>query len=123
MNDDIDALLTDMSLPAPPGFAARLGTQRVAGFERDQSRHVVGPGLHLVGDAQQKSAAITRRDLAPRREGARGGFDRAVHVGRVASGDDRATVEATLSASGKVTATCRGEFIAVKEGHPAFHRW
>jgi hypothetical protein len=24
MNDDIDALLTDMSLPAPPGFAARL---------------------------------------------------------------------------------------------------
>ena len=41
----------------------------------------------------------------------------------VASGDDRATVEATLSANGKVTATCRGEFIAVKEGHPAFHRW
>jgi acyl-coenzyme A thioesterase PaaI-like protein len=41
----------------------------------------------------------------------------------VASGDDRATVEATLSANGKVTATCRGEFIAVKEGHPAYHRW
>jgi acyl-coenzyme A thioesterase PaaI-like protein len=41
----------------------------------------------------------------------------------VASGDDRATVEASLSANGKVTATCRGEFIAVKEGHPAFHRW
>ena len=41
----------------------------------------------------------------------------------VSSSDDRATVEATLSANGKVTATCRGEFIAVKEGHPAFHRW
>ena len=41
----------------------------------------------------------------------------------VASSDDRATVEATLSANGKVTATCHGEFIAVKEGHPAFHRW
>jgi acyl-coenzyme A thioesterase PaaI-like protein len=36
---------------------------------------------------------------------------------------DRATVEAELSANGKVTATCRGVFVAVKEGHPAFHRW
>lgn len=23
----------------------------------------------------------------------------------------------------KITATCRGTFVAVKEGHPAFHRW
>jgi acyl-coenzyme A thioesterase PaaI-like protein len=37
--------------------------------------------------------------------------------------DDRAVVEATLTARGKVTATCRGTFVAVKEGHPAFHRW
>ncbi len=36
---------------------------------------------------------------------------------------DRATVEATLTANGKITATCRGIFVAVKEGHPAFHRW
>ncbi len=36
---------------------------------------------------------------------------------------DRATVEATLVAGGKVTATCRGLFVAVKEGHPAFGRW
>jgi acyl-coenzyme A thioesterase PaaI-like protein len=36
---------------------------------------------------------------------------------------DRATVEGTLSAGGKVCATCRGVFVAVKEGHPAFHRW
>ncbi|HEV8324143.1 MAG TPA: PaaI family thioesterase [Myxococcota bacterium] len=36
---------------------------------------------------------------------------------------DRAVVEATLEAAGKVTATCRGTFVAVKEGHPAFHRW
>jgi acyl-CoA thioesterase FadM len=39
-----------------------------------------------------------------------------------ASGD-RATVEASLEAAGKVRATCRGVFVAVKEGHPAFHRW
>ena len=36
---------------------------------------------------------------------------------------DRATVEATMEAGGKVTATCRGVFVAVTEGHPAFHRW
>ena len=37
--------------------------------------------------------------------------------------DDRVTVEGTLTAGGKVCATCRGIFVAVKEGHPAFHRW
>ena len=41
----------------------------------------------------------------------------------VESSDDRAIVEATLEANGKVTATCRGTFVAVKEGHPAYHRW
>jgi acyl-coenzyme A thioesterase PaaI-like protein len=41
----------------------------------------------------------------------------------VESSADRAVIEATLEAEGKVTATCRGTFVAVKEGHPAFHRW
>jgi acyl-coenzyme A thioesterase PaaI-like protein len=41
----------------------------------------------------------------------------------VESTDDRATVEATLEAGGRVTATCRGLFVAVREGHPAYHRW
>lgn len=41
----------------------------------------------------------------------------------VASEGDRATVEATLESGGKVTATCRGVFVAVREGHPAYHRW
>jgi acyl-coenzyme A thioesterase PaaI-like protein len=41
----------------------------------------------------------------------------------VKSEGDRAVVEATLEAGGTVTATCRGTFVAVKEGHPAFHRW
>src|SRR5512133_1709354 len=39
------------------------------------------------------------------------------------STDDRAVIEATLEAGGKITATCRGTFVAVKEGHPAYHRW
>jgi acyl-coenzyme A thioesterase PaaI-like protein len=41
----------------------------------------------------------------------------------VDSAEDRATVEAELIANGKVSDTCRGTFVAVKEGHPAFHRW
>lgn len=36
---------------------------------------------------------------------------------------DRAIIEAKLIANGKVTATCRGTFVAVKPGHPAYHRW
>jgi uncharacterized protein (TIGR00369 family) len=41
----------------------------------------------------------------------------------VESGSDRATVEGTLFARGKACATCRGVFVAVKPGHPAYHRW
>lgn len=41
----------------------------------------------------------------------------------VESTDDRATVEAELIANGKVCDTCRGTFVAVTEGHPAYHRW
>jgi acyl-coenzyme A thioesterase PaaI-like protein len=41
----------------------------------------------------------------------------------VESTGDRAVVEATISANGIVTATCLGTFVAVREGHPAFHRW
>jgi acyl-coenzyme A thioesterase PaaI-like protein len=36
---------------------------------------------------------------------------------------DMVTVEAELLAGDKVTATCRGVFVAVKPGHPAYHRW
>jgi len=37
--------------------------------------------------------------------------------------DDRAWVEGDLLSGDKVTATCRGLFVAVKQGHPAYHRW
>ena len=36
--------------------------------------------------------------------------------------DDRASIKMTLTAEGKVCAT-EGLFVAVKEGHPAYHRW
>lgn len=41
----------------------------------------------------------------------------------VDSSDRKAVIEANLEAGGHITATCRGTFVAVKEGHPAYHRW
>ena len=41
----------------------------------------------------------------------------------VESDDKRAVIEAELVAGGKVCDTCRGTFIAVDPGHPAYHRW
>lgn len=41
----------------------------------------------------------------------------------VSLGPDRAMVEGILSAGGKPRATCRGTFVAVQPGHPAYHRW
>jgi acyl-coenzyme A thioesterase PaaI-like protein len=41
----------------------------------------------------------------------------------IESSEDRATVEAEVIANDKVCATCKGLFVAVKEGHPAYHRW
>jgi acyl-coenzyme A thioesterase PaaI-like protein len=36
---------------------------------------------------------------------------------------DRATIHCDATCDGKVTATCDGTFVAVREGHPAYHRW
>jgi acyl-coenzyme A thioesterase PaaI-like protein len=41
----------------------------------------------------------------------------------VESTDELVIVEGELIAHDKVTATCRGTFVAVKPGHPAYHRW
>ncbi len=42
----------------------------------------------------------------------------------ITSTDDRATIEATMTAiNGKVTAIGTGTFVAVKPDHPAYHRW
>lgn len=41
----------------------------------------------------------------------------------VETSGDRVVVEASIEADGVVTATCRGTFVAVREGHPAYGRW
>jgi acyl-coenzyme A thioesterase PaaI-like protein len=61
--------------------------------------------------------AITMRRPTP----STGPITLRAHV--VAASDDRATVEGSIEAGGKVCATCRGTFVAVKPGHPAYHRW
>lgn len=37
--------------------------------------------------------------------------------------EDRAKIHAELHAGGKLCDTCIGTFVAVKPGHPAYHRW
>lgn len=51
--------------------------------------------------------------------------DSAIHLRAkvIDSKDDRATIYGELIANEKVCATCEGTFVAVKPGHPAFHRW
>jgi acyl-coenzyme A thioesterase PaaI-like protein len=41
----------------------------------------------------------------------------------VETSERKAVVAGELSHQGTVTATCRGTFVAVKPGHPAYHRW
>ncbi len=51
--------------------------------------------------------------------------DATIHLSArvVESAGERAVVEATLTAGGKVCANCRGTFVAVRPGHPAYGRW
>jgi acyl-coenzyme A thioesterase PaaI-like protein len=41
----------------------------------------------------------------------------------IESADPRAVIETELYSGDKVCATCRATFVAVEEGHPAYHRW
>lgn len=41
----------------------------------------------------------------------------------VQSKETSATIEAEMYSQDELTATCRSVFVAVKPGHPAYHRW
>jgi acyl-coenzyme A thioesterase PaaI-like protein len=41
----------------------------------------------------------------------------------IESGSRSVRTAGSITANGVVTATCEGIFVAVKEGHPAWHRW
>lgn len=46
-----------------------------------------------------------------------------LHARVVESAGQKAVVESRLDAGGETCATCRGTFVAVRPGHPAYHRW
>lgn len=46
-----------------------------------------------------------------------------LHARLVEISAERAIVEAELLSIGKLRATCRGTFVAVRPGHPAYHQW
>jgi acyl-coenzyme A thioesterase PaaI-like protein len=78
--------------------------------------------MRKAGATAPPSTVTAELDMKLRRPTPLGG-ELLLRARVVESSADRATVEATIEAAGKVTATCRGVFVAVKEGHPAFHRW
>jgi acyl-coenzyme A thioesterase PaaI-like protein len=45
------------------------------------------------------------------------------HVAEVDAARRRVTVDVEVACDGVVTAEGRGTFVAVEEGHPAYHRW
>lgn len=51
--------------------------------------------------------------------------DQTIHLTSkvVESGEYKAVVEAVLASNGEECAKCRGTFVVVKPGHPAYHRW
>jgi acyl-coenzyme A thioesterase PaaI-like protein len=77
-----------------------------------QRNHLDQPSCTVTADYAVKLLRPTPTD------------DKLTLIARVVqSQDDRAIVEAELIAKGKTCATCRGTFVAVKPGHPAYHRW
>jgi len=81
--------------------------------------------LHLMrqADAGQPPCTVTADYLITMKRPTPTGGAVRLRAWVVESAADRATVDGTLEAGGKVCATCRGTFVAVKEGHPAYHRW
>ena len=82
--------------------------------------------LHLMRQAGGDTLPSHGHRRVPRQAAARDALGAArSRCGRGSSSRraTRATVEATIEAEGQTTATCRGVFVAVPEGHPAYHRW
>lgn len=77
----------------------------------DQELRVVARPVEVNGDAVTVDAEL------------RAGFLREGPARRVAEREGPGGQAASQRDGEKVTATCRGVFVAVKPGHPAYHRW
>jgi acyl-coenzyme A thioesterase PaaI-like protein len=80
---------------------------------------------HLMrkSGADQPPVTVTADYLVKLRRPTPSGSPLRLRAHVVESTDDRAVVEASLESGGAVCATFRGTFVAVKPGHPAYHRW
>lgn len=77
-----------------------------------QARGDERPPVTVTSEFAVRLRLVTPADASLRLE---------AHV--VESTGDRAQVEATVEAEGTITAVGTGTFVAVGEGHPAYHRW
>lgn len=80
---------------------------------------------HLMGrrEAAKPPTTVTAEFTVKLLRPAPSGGPVRLRAGIEESTDDRAVVTSTLEAGGKICATCRGTFVAVRPGHPAFDRW
>jgi len=78
--------------------------------------------MRVAGDGDLPSTVTAEYTIQMKRPTP---MDGPLHIrARLVSMDGpKAVVEGEIHAGGKITATCRGTFVAVKPGHPAYHRW
>ncbi len=135
-----DRGLAIKSFPAPDGDQGEL----VCTWHPQEHHHAFGNVLHggVIGALFDCHSNWTAACHLMRRDGLEGPpctvtvdfqvrFKRptaldhpvALRARPVSTEKSRVVVEAALTSQGKITATCTGTFIAVKPGHPAYHRW
>ena len=78
--------------------------------------------MDQAGDAEPPCTVTANYNIKLRRP-TPAGCELLVTAKVVELGEDRAQMSMTLEADGKVCATGEGLFVAVKDGHPAYHRW
>jgi len=78
---------------------------------------------HLMGKADELPVTVTAEYSVRLRRPTPAGTPLHLAARVVESEGSRATVTATMEAAGKVCAESTGVFVAVEEGHPAYHRW
>ena len=112
-----EVVLDQSAAPAAELFPADRVEQQGSQLRGQVLRSLCAAGADRVPSCVTAEYAVKMRKPTPTAAALR------LEARVVDSAGDRATVEATIAADGVVTATCRGTFVAVRPGHPAYHRW
>lgn len=78
--------------------------------------------MQAAGDGELPSTVTAEYSIQMKRPTPMG-TELEIRARAVSIDGPRAVVEGEIHAGGRITATCRGTFVAVKPGHPAYHRW